>query len=157
MLKLLFGACQALTTSFRRSILTKGELIKRRKRAVRRTFLFLGIVCVLEMLVLCSCASQTGFVKLGSGATPNFVICAPKDIQVFSAEKDVTVAYDKIGVVNYGCWQANTEVIMSWLKEEASKRGGNAIILKSVNPKGPFTYSYGTGEAQVIRLKPAEK
>jgi phosphoribosylformimino-5-aminoimidazole carboxamide ribonucleotide (ProFAR) isomerase len=111
---------------------------------------------VLSGLLMCSCA-QTGFVKLGPEAIATKRICLAKDIQVFSAETDVTVAYDKIGIVNYRGWQANTNVIMSWLKEEASKKGGNAIILKSIKPKGLFTYSYGTGEALAIRLKPVEK
>ncbi len=121
-----------------------------------RLFL-LGTICICGVLFLCSCAPQMGFVKLGTEATPTTRICAAKDIQVFSAEKDVTGEYDKIGVVNFRGWQANTEVIMSWLREEASKRGANAIILKSVNPKGLFTYSYGTGEALAIRLKPVVK
>lgn len=128
-------------------MLINGGPTKRRKRVIKH----LGIICVC--VLLCSCASQTGFVKLGPATTPNVVICAAKDIQVFSAEADVAGEYDKIGVVNYRGWQANTEVIMSWLKGEASKQGGNAIILKSINPKGTFTYSYGTGEALVIRLK----
>jgi hypothetical protein len=96
---------------------------------------------------------QTGFVKLGSEATVNDRMCSAENIQVFSSEADVTGTYDKIGIVTYRGWQADIEVILSWLKGAASKKGGNAIVLRSVNPKGLFTWSYGTGEALVIRIK----
>jgi hypothetical protein len=111
---------------------------------------FFGVV--LSGFLMCSCM-QTGFVKLGSEATVYNIICSAENIQVFSSEADVTGTYDKIGIVTYSGWQANTEVILSWLKEEASKKGGTAIVLRSINPKGLFTSSYGTGEALVIRIK----
>jgi hypothetical protein len=111
---------------------------------------FFGVV--LSGFLMCSCM-QTGFVKLGSEATVNNRICSVENIQVFSSEADVTGTYDKIGIVTYRGWQADIEVILSWLKGEASKKGGNAIVLRSVNPKGLFTWSYGTGEALVIRIK----
>jgi prenyltransferase beta subunit len=74
-------------------------------------------------------------------------------IQVFASEADVPSGFEKIAVINVRGWQANSAWILLALKIQASKEGGNAIILKTVNPKGLFTYSYGTGEAIVIRLK----
>ncbi len=112
------------------------------------------------MVFLASACQQAGYVNLApkSGetaveATVDKSIRTLDDIKVFDSEADVPGEYDKLGIISWRGWQANTKVIMSWLKKGAYEKGGNAIILKSIKPKGLFTYSYGTGEAIAIKLK----
>ena len=116
---------------------------------MKRFYLFPLLVSVFLM---CSCA-QTGFVKTGPGAPVQKVASPGDDVQAFSAEVDLPAGAEKLGVVNVRGWQANTAWIVQALKVRARAEGGDAIVLVKVKPKGLFTYSYGTGEALVFKLK----
>ena len=109
-------------------------------------------VVVLASL-LCACA-QTGTVRLGPAGGFRPAVVSVADIRVFSSEADVPAEFDKLAMVNVRGWQANTAWIISGLRVLAQREGGNAIVLRSVVPKGLFSYSYGTGVALVIKVKP---
>lgn len=116
---------------------------------MKKCFVFLVVVSVL----LVSSCSQTGYVKTGPGSAPPIVGAAAGSVQVFQSEADLPAGAVKLGVVNVRGWQANTAWILQALKVRAWAEGGNAIVLVKVNPKGLFTYSYGTGEALVFKLE----
>lgn len=116
---------------------------------IRKIFLSLMVVSVF----LVSSCSQSGVVRLGPEAVSREAVCPVKDVLVFASEVDLPEGFVRLAVVNYRGWQANTKVILSWLKLKAQQEGGNAIVLKSIKPKGLYTYSYGTGEALVVLLK----
>jgi len=118
---------------------------------VKKFYFSLAMVLVLSF---CSC-SQTGAVRLGPVVASRVAFCPPAGVQVFASEADVPSGFERLAVVNVRGWQANTKWILSALKVRASAEGGDAIVLRAVKPKGLFTYSYGTGEALVIRLKAA--
>jgi hypothetical protein len=109
--------------------------------------------CLVPLFVfMCSCA-QTGFVKTDQAAPAQKVASLDDSVRAFTAEADLPAGAEKIGVVNVRGWQANTAWIIHALKMRARAEGGDAIVLVKVNPKGLFTYSYGTGEALVFKLK----
>lgn len=113
---------------------------------------FFLVPLAVSVFLMCSCA-QTGFVKTGQGEVARSAAAVEDGVLVFDAEADLPAGAEKIGVVNVRGWQANTAWILQALKRRARAEGGNAIVLVKVNPKGLFTYSYGTGEALVFRLK----
>jgi len=111
------------------------------------------ILWIVALLFLMNSCAEVGFTKLGAGKHFQPETLPLESIQVFISESDVPGEFDKIGIVTYRGWQANEACILSWLKLKTLEEGGNAIILRSIKPKGLFTYSYGTGEAIAIKIK----
>jgi len=103
------------------------------------------------MFSMASCA-EVGFTRL---STDGYFNSKPsvESVQIFLSEKDIPGEFIKLGVVTVRGWQANEEWIIYKLKEKAQIEGGDAIILRKIDPRGLFTYSYGTGEAIAIKIK----
>lgn len=103
------------------------------------------------MFSMASCV-EVGFTRL---STDGYFNSKPsvESIQVFLSEKDIPGEFINIGIVTVRGWQANEEWIIYKLKERAQIEGGDAIILRRIDPRGLFTYSYGTGEAIAIKIK----
>jgi hypothetical protein len=111
-----------------------------------------ALFAVFLVLLMSSCM-EVGFTRMGGGGPFFNARPSAESVQLFLTDADISGEYETLGLVNVRGWQAGSSWIISKLKEKAQEEGGNAIILRSINPKGLFAYSYGTGEAVVVRLK----
>ena len=107
---------------------------------------------IIVLIFLMTSCAEVGFTRLSTDGYFNSKLSV-ENVQVFLFEKDVPGEFIKLGVVTVRGWQANEEWIIYKLKEKAQTEGGNASLLKRMDPKGLFTYSYGTGEAIAIKIK----
>ena len=109
------------------------------------------ILMGMSLVVLMSACVSTNAIMLADGST--YPVVSPENIRVFISENDVPGEFIKIALVTVKGWQSDQEAVLYMLKKKAGSLGADAIVLKSAEGEGLFSYSYGRGEALAIRLK----